>query len=355
MKIGIYITNITHSAGTERVVAGLANNLIKKDIEVDILSFCTKSGSPFYHIDKKIFIKHIGGNDYENKILLKKIILFLYTFIKFLFTKKNYDLIISTSLNTNLCALITKKSYQRIIICEHFPYNKPMPIIYKKIRNSIYRKTDTLVVLTERDKIQYQKVGINTICIPNFSPFLPHLDLKNKQKIALAIGRHTKQKSFDKLINIWSEGEFYKKGWTLYIVGDGELYNTNIQLAKNLSVNKSILFKKTTKQIDSIYKKSSIYLMTSLFEAFPMVLLESKSFGLPIISFDCETGPKEIIKNGVDGFLINKDNHSEFIKKLNQIINDPIYLRKMSENAYKDSFNYSKDIIMNKWYQLLNI
>ena len=95
--------------------------------------------------------------------------------------------------------------------------------------------------------------------------------------------------------------------------------------------------------------KSDIYIMTSLSECFPMVLLESYNCGLPVISFDILTGPREIVKNGQTGYLIANRDKEEMAKKINSLINDKIKLHEFGTNAKKEAEKYRATSIIKKW------
>ncbi len=129
-----------------------------------------------------------------------------------------------------------------------------------------------------------------------------------ESKSILSIGRFTKQKGFDILISFIAV--FFEKNpdWKLTLIGEGPLKNDIEYLVKRKGLENNIKIKEPTNYIEKEYLKSSIYIMTSKYEGFPMVLLEAKAFGLPIIAFDCPTGPSEIIRNGEDGFLIEMFN-----------------------------------------------
>lgn len=355
IKLGIFITNINNSAGTERVIVSLANSFARRGINVSILSLASCKGSAFYKIDDNVDVIHMKGIDYEHKRFLSKVFFFIYNFFVYLFIKNDYDIILSTSLNTNAYALFKKKRGQKLILCEHFPYSKPISQIQKYIRNSLYRLADVLVVLTPGDAKRYVNKGVNAICIPNFSPFSPKYEYDSNSRTILAVGRHSTQKAFDRMIRIWKKGEFSKRGWVLKIVGDGVLLEHNKRLANTPNVDPSIVFINATKDIENVYRSASIYLMTSIFESLPMVLIEAKSFGLPIISFDCLTGPRELIEDGVTGYLIASDDVDQFISKLDLLVTDNEHRMEMSKNSYLDGARFGEDVIMEEWFNVLNL
>lgn len=356
MKIGIYITDITRGAGTERAVIALANHLVMKKHQVTIVSFASKVGRPFYVLDPFVEICHLGLNAYANKSVYYK----WYSYLKKLLVAYSkirqfpFDIIIGTSRNVNILALIYKRRKQKILGCEHFSYNSPLPKILCLFRNTAYKLLDKLIVLTETDCNYYRKKNIDVCVIPNAIPFEPISCWDKKRNIVLAIGRHSKEKAFDKLLHIWSKVRCKEEGWLLYIVGDGILREKNYKLVQNLHLENSVVFVEPTLEIRKYYLMASIYVMTSLYEALPMVLLEAKANEIPLISYDCETGPKFIIKNGKDGFLIPFDDEKEFVVKLDLLSKDIALRKSMGKRALEDSYNYIPQKIMHLWDGLLS-
>ena len=137
-----------------------------------------------------------------------------------------------------------------------------------------------------------------------------------------------------------------------YIIGSGEDKEKLLNQKENLKL-KRVTFIENTKNIKEYYEKASIYLMTSRFEGLPMTLIEAQSFGLPIISYDIKTGPKDIVNNGEDGYLIENDNQNEFVNKFLELSQDREKIYKFSQKAYENSKRFKLDNIIKKWKEIL--
>lgn len=347
--ISFFITNINKCAGTERVVTSQVNYLVQQGKRVEIISLNSIEGGAFFDLDNSVVIHHLGVPTYENAGLLKKIIGYIESFVvvKSFFRSYKTDLVIGTSRNTNIMAIVNNRG-TRVIGCEHFQYYNPKPLI-RVIRDYFYKKLEKLIVLTKRDQEIYIKKGISAVCIPNAVSFPVQKNIKEKSKIAVAVGRHSYEKNFELLLRLWKRVD--SKDWTLQIIGEGPLYEDNKSYAEKEGI-KNVEFIPFTKDIVNYYRQASIYLMTSRFEALPMVLLEAKTCGCVCVSFDCETGPREIIRNGVDGFLIPLGQDDEYINRVEQLMNDPDLCKKMGNEALDSSYLYSKEVLLKK---LLNI
>lgn len=353
IKIAIVISDITKCGGTERVVISLANYLFLNVNSVEVISlFSEKAANVFFPLNEKIKIHHLEILSYTGQSLIRKLYGWTTSLIKCYKGIRNNDsdVLIGTSRNTNILSLLYKRE-RMIIGCEHFANNVPMNYLLKKIRNICYRSLDRLIVLTERDVFYYSRLNINVVLIPNAIPFETP-QYSEKENIAIAVGRHTEQKAFDKLIKLWKKVEDCTS-WTLYIIGEGELleYNKLTALKNNCQ---RIIFLPFQKDIISYYKRASLYLMTSLYEALPMVLIEAKTCGCVCISYDCDTGPREIIVDEEDGFIIPVNDDSLFVKRVFQLTDDKNLLNEMSEKAAINSKEYSVEVIMPKWLTLLD-
>ena len=141
--------------------------------------------------------------------------------------------------------------------------------------------------------------------------------------------------------------------WRLIIAGDGEDKQLLLDKIKMLNL-KNVELLPSTPHVNELYDQSSIYVMTSRFEGFPMVLLEAKASGLPIVAYDCDTGPSELIINHDDGFLIPFDDNNTFTCKLALLMNDDDLRESMSIMSLKNAEKYKIEVaIGDKWKRLI--
>lgn len=351
--LSVLITDITKCAGTERAVSSVVNYLADHDFELEIISLCSKSGKPFFDLNNKVRCIHLGVPSYEHGTIFAKLKGYVLSFkiVYTFFRVHKTDLVLGTSRNTNVLSVLCCRNEQsKVIGCEHFQYGAcSLPI--RLIRNFFYEKLDKLVVLTDRDKNKYRKHNINTICIPNAVPFdIQHCE-NSKEKIAIAVGRHSREKNFAQLLKLWRKANI--EDWKLQIIGEGPLVNENKKIAKQLELH-NVEFVPFTKNIIDYYRMASLYLMTSQYEAFPMVLLEAKTCGCVCVSFDCETGPREIINDGIDGFLIPVGNDNMFIQQVRKLTGDLDLIKQMGQRSLENSKEYSKEVVLRKWIELLS-
>ena len=190
------------------------------------------------------------------------------------------------------------------------------------------------------------------IAIPNPSPYevqdnSPSLDYKN----ILSVGRLTHQKGFDLLILAWAKISTQLPGWVITIVGSGEDEKKLKKMAIKYNVTKTIIFAGQQKDMKKFYKSASFFCMSSRYEGLPMVLLEAQSYGLPIVSFDCNTGPAEIIDSGENGFLVDNENIDDLSYKIFKLCKEDRF-QNFSKSSLEKSLNFSISNIVLKWDEI---
>lgn len=218
------------------------------------------------------------------------------------------------------------------------------------------KKFDQLVVLTDVNLIAWQGEVNSVIKIVNPSPLSNPSNEKPllSRKRAIAIGKLDRQKGFDLLIEAWDIVHKNRPEWKLDIYGVGELESQLKNKIKSLNLQSIIELKGLLHNVKYEMNQSAFYLLSSRFEGLPMVLIESITCGLPIVAFDCPTGPREIINNNDCGVLIKNGDVNALANGIIYMIDNPNLLYEMSDNALAKSKNYHIDNIMNQWIKLFN-
>lgn len=353
-RIAFFGGDISHSGGTERVSLALANYFVKNGYQVVIISL-SGNKPPKFHVD--VNIKLVSLFDEKRRFSLAY---FPVVFkLRRILIDEKIDILIDVdtmlALFSTTALLGTRIKH---ISWEHFNYKNNLNIKSRKLARKVAaRYADAVVTLTERDRsywLEENKYPEKIIAISNPLPFEPQSKLINKNsKRVLALGRLSYQKGFDLLLDIWSKVEEVNKCWELIIAGDGEDKELLMDKIKKLKL-KNVKLLPSTSNVNDLYNQSSIYVMTSRFEGFPMVLLEAKASGLPIIAYDCDTGPSELIMNNVDGFLIPFADSDTFTQRLLQVMNDENLRDEMSQRSLENSEKYAIEaVIGSTWKQLI--
>ena len=216
------------------------------------------------------------------------------------------------------------------------------------------KQLDKLVVLTHQDEIQWKKTHKNIVRIPNPNPLNPFYRSTVQNKTVISVGRLDAQKGFDMLIDAWKVVAEKHSDWVLNIFGQGE-WEEMLRNKINLNnLHNQVILKGLSHVIENEYLNSSIYVMSSRYEGFGMVILEAMSCGLPVVSFDCQWGPSELIKDGENGFLVSPNDTQELADKICLLIEKQKLRLTMSINAVELSKKYDISNIIGQWTNLFN-
>ena len=352
-KICFLISDISKIGGTERVCCEIANMLFIGGFQIHVLSM----------YDSKPFFKLAAGIK-SSSVLAKKVNKLLIPHTIWKLRRKlqmiNPDVIIDVDsalfIYTRLASL---KMPLKIIIWEHFNFQFARQALARRwSRKFALKFADAIITLTAKDRAVWQKFTstVPIFHIPNPAPTVPvQLKRVEKRKIVLSVGRLTSQKGFDLLLEVWENVRQNDiSNWTLYIVGSGELENVLKKKIAQLNFETSVQLIPSTREIEKYYQQAAIFCMTSRFEGFPMVLLEAQAFGLPLVSFNCETGPSEIITSGYNGILVENGNINAMAKELSTLMDSEETRRKYGNNSLKNAQKYQGDEIIKLWFKVFS-
>lgn len=344
--ISIIIGDISKGNGTERAVTNLANSLCTYgDYKVNILSCSSKT------LDVLYFELHSSIRTYNLNISLgKKINYFkLQSEIRKVCIETQTNFLLGTTHALNSIMVGIKIKGMKKIACEHMNYAAD-PIYSRIARRYAYPKLDAVVLLTENDRKNYMFCK-NTYVIPNSVPQMTESSTC-ENKILLAIGRYTKQKGFDMLVNAFALVHKQMPDWKVRIIGQGEDEGLLKKLIKDNDLQDKIELIPPKKNIKDEYLQAGMYVLSSRWEGFVLVLIEAKSAGLPSVSFDCPEGPADILRDGTDGFLVEPENIEEFGSRILQLASDEKLRKEFGHAAKEDIKRLSPEKVFYEWDRL---
>ncbi len=213
------------------------------------------------------------------------------------------------------------------------------------------QQLDKLVVLTDKDKASWVELS-NVVAIPDPLSFQPSSRSELGNKRVIAVGRYSYEKGYDMLLSAWKKVAQECPGWRLDIFGDGDKSSLE-QLIESLNIDRNTCaLHGRTSDIEKEYVDSSLFVCSSRFEGFGMVIVEAMVCGLPVVSFDCPWGPGSIISDGRDGVLVENANVDALADKIIQVLSAKDYMHELAQNAVDKSKKYRLESIALKWKSL---
>jgi glycosyltransferase involved in cell wall biosynthesis len=367
MRILFSTDQVYLHGGIEKVMAEKANYF--SDVlgyEVYILTTEQKQKPACYALSPKVRLVDINVNytrakSYFHPANLKKIFNHLRSWKKVI-GEIRPDVIISCNyafdfywLPFSFRGIRKFKEYHSSGFLYHQPGKSGM---LKKIKfminDFIESKFDSLILLNPDEKQFYRTSNLTVI--PNSIEIPEGLHARLDSKRVIAAGRIAGIKGFDTLIAAWKSISENAPDWHLDIFGQGEpQYIATLQSQIDKSgLSDKIHIRKATPDLQKEMLNSSIYAMTSVSECYPMVLLEAASIGLPVVTFDCPTGPRHIVTDGVNGFLVRNQDVEAFSEKILSLVRDEDLLRKTGERAKADAQRFSNEAVIQQWVSLFN-
>ena len=380
-KICLVISNYDNVGGTERVTSQIANELCDRGYDVSIVSF-GKGLHPVFDTDERIRLFECGVDLDRIKwiipltyriprwirlpvALFNKVLVYIHTIYKKIYGRKLAKKMLKPILPDAVLA-VDVKIYAYIfpaqkvmkfktVAWEHFALFSPRGKFVDNARKLALKHANRIVVLSDRDREDYSKAfpkANHILRMYNPMAYEPCHGIDLNQRVVVASGRFVKQKGFDLLIQAWSKIADQVPDWELRIFGDGEDREMLQSLIdqNNLSNVKLCGF---TNKMDEEMKKASVFVFSSRFEGWGLVLLEALAVGLPCVSFACKNGPSEIIDDGVNGFLVPPEDVDAFAEKLLLLMQDGDLRAAFSEKAHKDLYRFDIKTVGDEWEKLL--
>lgn len=371
MKIVYCIAGIFNSGGMERVLANKANYFAEQGHEVTIVTTDQNGRVPYFSLNPAIQQIDLGINYFKiqnlgifSKIkaytkLQRKHKAILYNELK----RINADVVISM-FDHEVSFLWKIKDGSKKIVEIHFSKFKRIQYgrrglwkwidRYRSWKDEVtVKRYDKFVVLTQEDRAYWGDLK-NIQVIPNANSFEPATTASLLKKQVLAVGRYDHQKNFEDLIKAWELLSKEYPDWILNIFGQGDLREVYEKLISAYGLQKKINLCAPTNDIESVYLDHTILAMSSLYEGLPMALLEAQVCGLPMVSYACKCGPKDIIEDGVNGFLVPENDFRVLSDRLQILMGDEMLRVKMGKASKRLAQRFSNENVMLQWNLLFD-
>ncbi len=356
MKL-LYITNgINGAGGLERVLSVKASYLAEQyNYGVTILSLNNNDSNPFYQFSNKInFVSiKVQGNvlnyiKYYTKGLQEQVDA-IQPDIVCVCDDGLKAFFIPQFLRTKAPIIYERHVSKEIEMTENSHSFKKNIVKLKWFLMRLLAPSFSKFIVLTKGNVQEWKALKNVHIIPNPLSFFPNQSSRLQNKKVIAVGKQGYQKGYDRLLNAWKLVHEKQPDWELEIYGTIKEEYKLQELAYELGIGNVVHFYPPEKDIQTKYLDASIYVMSSRFEGFGMVLIEAMACGLPCISFDCPHGPADVISNNEDGFLVDNGDCRQLAEAIITLIEDEASRVKMGRNAKENVKRFMTALVVQEW------
>ncbi len=373
MKIIYCIHSVYNPGGMERVLLNKVQWLCENtDWEIKIVTTDQHGRPPFYKFPGKVLFTDLGINYSEDNILsplgkisgyLKKKRLHKKRLKEYL-SEEMADIVVSLFPSESSFIPDIKDGSRKVL---ELHFNRFFRIQYgrngilgiiDRVRTfsdtSLVKRFDDFVVLTNEDAKYWGQLD-NMSVIPNAALKLGDCYSDCTEKRVIAVGRLDYQKGFDRLIEAWDlmlQRHPELRDWHLDIFGQGEWEEMLRGMIAERKLSDSVTIHKPVKDIAEEYRESSLLVMSSNFEGFPMVMLEGMGMGLPVVSFAFKCGPRDIIEPGVNGLLVRTGDIEMLADAMARVMGDDALRKRMGKEARRVTDRFSEAAVMQQWLSL---
>ena len=350
MRICFLEGDRTRSGGTERMTAWLANALCATE-SVHILSLRQEGKAPFFPLDASIRCDVVPA--FSGKLGIRKQIRWIGSYLK----EQKIDRVINVDVGMGFYGILAARGTgAKVITWEHGNfYNNWGSRIFPYMRRYAARKSDAVVVLTEKDRNNYLQnikkcAPVHTIANPAQSHVHTY---DTESKTILSVGHLLPNKGYLRVVEMARKILPSRPDWRWVICGDGPQRKELEQAVADAGLQTQLLLPGLQTDMAAWYGSAAMLVMTSDMEGLPMTLLEAKGWGLPLVAFDIMTGPSDIIDHEKNGYLIEPFHLDAMAESIGKLMDDPALRQAMSDSAHEGMEKFSADGILAQWEELL--
>ncbi|WP_369752384.1 glycosyltransferase [Flavobacterium sp. WC2409] len=357
MRLLYIVPSCNTEGGVARVLSVKTNSLIEKwGYDIHILTQNDGNTSPFYNFN--------SGIVFHDMILKGSVFQFFKDYINSLklqisIIKPDIIIVCDNGLKAFTIPFFLNSNIPLVFECHGSKYIqenkmkasfffKGIQFFKYKFKNLGAQKYKRFIALSNESLQEWDVLNYTIIPNPSWLKVTADNPLENKKVITVA--RNSYEKGLDRLLLIWQKTAVKHPDWILEIYGDD--LKPLETVAEKLNINATVRFHKPVMNIEEKYNNASLFVMTSRFEGFPMVLIEAMASGLPCVAYDCPVGPRAIITNRENGILVPEGKEQLFVEQLSVLIEDAVLRRQLGKKARESVADYDLDIIMLQWNAL---
>jgi glycosyltransferase involved in cell wall biosynthesis len=350
------------SGGAERVMTNMANYWTAHGREVTLLSLDAPDAKPFYPLDPAVTLIGLGllrpsanvvaaGINTATRVRrLRRALL-----------RSRPDAILSFIDQVNVLTLLASRGMAvPVVVSERSdPSHWPINAWWAWWRLRTYPWADAVAVATPDARAFFKNPRVRTAIVPNVvrpaAVCARAFDPNASPAWITAVGRFGPEKGFDLLIAAFARIAQRHPAWHLRLVGAGPLEHDLRQQVRALGLEPRVLFTGRVANVHPLLGESDLFVLPSRIEGFPNALGEAMAAGLPAVAFDCPSGPRALIRHGIDGVLVAPEDVGALAEAMDRLIQNPAERAALAARAPEVTDRFSEDAIMSRWDELLTI
>lgn len=358
MRIALVSPSLS-AGGAERVISVMANYWAERKHNVTVVTISSTEGD-FYTLSP--YVARIGldvqwnscsvwaalRNNWTRLRRIRRAITACHAEVVISFVDQNNILVLLALLGQEIPIIVSERIDPR-----HYQLGEP----WNRLRRLFYPRASAVVVQTEKVRNEWAHEFLPTDrvrVIPN--PLRPLPQSRQADcclRSILAMGRLDPQKGFDLLLSAFARSQLARRGWRLTILGEGPEREFLQQLTSELGLNGSVDLPGVVRDPESYMTRGAIFVLSSRYEGFPNALIEAMGMGMAVVSYDCESGPSELIRHGINGLLVPQRNVEALSRMLADLAAEPEWRNRLGTAAMEVRHHYTVDAVLRQWDGLI--
>ncbi|WP_246105260.1 glycosyltransferase family 4 protein [Rhodoligotrophos appendicifer] len=344
--------------GSEGVVSTIASRWAERGWSITVISLEAAETAPYYPLSSRVVLRRLGVPVDKNGILrgtykaANRLRLLRSEFLRL-----KPHLVVSFLTRTNILSVLAAAgSGIPVVVSErNNPEAQTFGPIWSRLRRLTYPHAFGLVTMTHGAMESFPpKQRRRSWVIPNQVNVPSDIVPKRSGRIIAAVGRLVPQKGFDLLLEAFGQVAPYHPKWSLTIWGEGPERINLTMLRDELGLSDRVRFAGVSERPGSWLETADVFVLSSRYEGWGIVLMEAMAAGLPVVSFDCKFGPREMISHGEDGLLVPAGNVTALAASLSHLLGDESLRRNLGMQAALSAKRFSSDTVMSAWDKVVD-
>lgn len=364
----VFFVSSMHGGGAERVAALLCNRWVQHGHDVLLVPTFSGRGECLYPLDARVCLDYLADRVRSKRRTPWSVARRLWA-MRTMVRAFHADAVLSFLPHVNIAALLATRGLGVPVVVAERTYPPALDLgpLWSRLRRLVYPQALRVVLQTRLGLTWLAHVSprSRSVMIPNPCVFplpvgeprlSPDTIASKHQRMLLAVGRLEAEKGFDGLIRAFESIAPRFPAWGLVILGEGAKRAELEAQRASCGCPAQIHLPGWAGNLGEWYTRADLYVMSSHFEGFPNTLMEAMAHGMPVVSFDCDSGPAELIEDGVNGALVPLEADAPGLaKRLAALMADADMRRAMGERAVEVHQRYALEQIGIEWDRVLGV